>query len=116
MDKSAYKAQFFGATSPLSCLQFGRFGCPWKLNLLLDLAMQNRLSTAGRLAKRGLTNCGACPLCKCVPESVDHLFVQCCYTMRLWGTNKEWLGLHFTDPPPPNLTEQIYSWLVGIDV
>jgi hypothetical protein len=28
MDKSAYKAQFFGATSPLSCLQFGRFGCP----------------------------------------------------------------------------------------
>jgi hypothetical protein len=35
MDKSAYKAKFFGATSQSSSLQFGKFGHPQKLNIFL---------------------------------------------------------------------------------
>jgi hypothetical protein len=60
-------------------------------------AIQNRLWTEDRLEKRRWPNCGVCPLCKRVTESVNHLFVNSHFTIRLWGLIKDCLGLHFID-------------------
>jgi hypothetical protein len=66
---------------------------PPKVKFFAWLANENRIWMADRLEKRGWPNCGLCPLCKQVTESVDHLFVHCRFTMRLWTQVKEWLGI-----------------------
>ena len=68
---------------------------PPKIKFFAWLAIQNRLWTADRLEKRGLTNCGLCPLCKQAQETAAHLFFQCRYSKRIWGMVKNWLGLHY---------------------
>jgi hypothetical protein len=50
--------------------------------------------SSNRLEKRGWwPNCGVCPLCKQALESVEHHFVSCRFTLRLWGLIKIRLGL-----------------------
>ena len=95
--KSGYSAQFFAAIhSPISSSVW-KIWAPPKVNFFAWLALQNRIWTADRLERRGWLDCGTCPLCKRAPESVDHLFVHCRFTLRLWGSVKAWLGLHFID-------------------
>jgi hypothetical protein len=53
------------------------------------LALQYRLWTAYRLAKRGWPNSGLCPLCKQVMELTDQLFVLCRFNIRVWELIKE---------------------------
>jgi hypothetical protein len=97
--KSAYEVQFLGST--LSCLHKSvwKNWAPPKTNFFIWLLYQNRIWTADRLEKRGWPNCGLCPFCKRCTESVDHLFVHCRFTLRIWDKTKEWLGapeLHYT--------------------
>jgi hypothetical protein len=49
------------------------------------------------------------PLCKLCPESVDHLFLHCRFTIRLWGLIEDWLGLHFIDHQTWTM-HTIFSW------
>lgn len=94
---SAYKAQFLGMMpSDMKSLVWKAWA-PSKIKHFAWLALQNKLWTADRLAKRGWPNCGLCPLCKQTVESVDHLLIHCRFTVRVWGLIKEWLGLHFVD-------------------
>ena len=58
---------------------------PPKVNFFAWLALQDRIWTADRLAKRGWPNCDVCPLCKRVQECGPHLFYKCRYTRRLWS-------------------------------
>jgi hypothetical protein len=91
--KSAYEMQFFGSTtSPLNKMVWKAWAPP-KIKFFAWLANQNRLWTADRLAKRGWPNCGPCPLCKQCVETVDHLFVHCRFTTRLWTAVKQWLDI-----------------------
>ena len=89
---SAYKAQFFGATSTNMNKLVWKAWAPPKIKFFAWLAIQNRLWTADRLEKRGWNNCGLCPLCKQTGETAAHLFTQCRYSRRLWGMIKSWLG------------------------
>ena len=63
----------------------GRCGLP--LKSLRVACTQNRLWTTNRFAKRGWQNYGVCPLCMRSVVSVDHLLVQCRYTIRLWASS-----------------------------
>jgi hypothetical protein len=90
---SAYKAQFFGATSTIMNKLVWRVWAPPKMKFFAWLAIHNRLWTADRLDKRGWTNCGLCPLCKQTQETAAHLLSNCCFTKRLWGMVKDWLGI-----------------------
>jgi hypothetical protein len=66
---------------------------PPKIRIFSWLAIRNRLWTSNRLAKRGRNNCGLCSLCKQINELAAQFFLHCCYTKRLWGLVKDWLGL-----------------------
>ena len=107
--KSAYKAQFFGATLSPTSSSVWRIWAPPKVKFFAWLAVQNRLWTSDRLAKRGWPNCGNCPLCERVMETVDHPFVNCRYTIRLWGLIKDWFGLHHVDLHYL-LSQSFHSW------
>ena len=103
--KSAYKAQFLGATASDLKRVIWKVWAPPKTKYFAWLVLQNRLWTADRLARRGLPNCGPCPLCKRTTETADHLLLHCRYTARIWTALKEWLGLYDLDLSPwSNLT------------
>ena len=82
---SAYKAQFLGMVlSPMDKMIWKAWAPP-KVKFFAWLALQDRIWTADRLAKRGWPNCDMCPLCKRVQESGTHLLYKCRYTRRLWS-------------------------------
>jgi hypothetical protein len=91
---SAYKAQFFGATSTNMNRLIWKVWATPKVKFFAWLAIQNRLWTADRLEKRGWPNCGLCPLCKREPETITHLLINCRYTVRLWDSIRAWLDIH----------------------
>ena len=95
---SAYKAQFFGAEASNMKSLVWKVWAPPKVKFFAWLALRKRLWTSDRLARRGWPNCGLCPLCNRVPETITHLLLGCRYTTRLWGLIKEWLGIHALDP------------------
>jgi hypothetical protein len=96
--KSAYEVQFLGSTMSPLYKSVWKVWAPPKIKFFAWLVNQNRIWTADRLAKRGWPNCGLCPLCKRCTESVDHLFVHCRFTKRLWERVKEWLGIPHIHP------------------
>jgi hypothetical protein len=96
--KSAYEVQFLGSTMSPLYKSVWKVWAPPKIKFFAWLVNQDRIWTADRLAKRGWPNCGLCPLCKRCTESVDHLFVHCRFTMRLWERVKEWLGIPHIHP------------------
>jgi hypothetical protein len=91
---SAYEAQFFGLVySDLYALVWRAWATP-KAKHHAWLVLQNRLWTADRLQRRDWPNCGLCPLCKQAPESTNHLFVHCRFSIRIWELLKVWIGIH----------------------
>ena len=82
---SAYKAQFLGLVlSPMDKMVW-KVWAPPKVKFFAWLALQDRIWTADRLAKRGWPNCDLCPLCKREQESGSHLFFKCRFSRRLWS-------------------------------
>ena len=89
---SAYKAQFMTA---LPC-SFGsivwKTWAPPKCRFFAWLAVQNRLWTADRLAKRGWPHQPSCQLCRCSPETARHMLFECRYSKRIWSAAASWLS------------------------
>ncbi|KAK1652343.1 hypothetical protein QYE76_070148 [Lolium multiflorum] len=90
--KSAYKAQFMAA---LPC-PFGNIvwktWAPPKCRFFAWLAVQNRLWTADRLAKRGWPHPTTCQLCRCCPETARHLLFESRFSKRIWMAAASWLS------------------------
>jgi hypothetical protein len=88
---SAYKAQFLAA---LPC-PFGNIiwktWAPPKCRFFAWLAVQNRLWTADRLAKRGWPHHPTCQLCRCSPETARHILFECRFSKRIWNAAASWL-------------------------
>lgn len=61
---SAYNAQLLGLIFTFSPMEHAVWKAPPKTKLFAWLAIQDRIWTADRLAKRGWPNCGLCPLCR----------------------------------------------------
>ncbi|KAM0838878.1 hypothetical protein ACQ4PT_060692 [Festuca glaucescens] len=106
---SAYRAQFFGAILAPIASSVWKFWAPPKIKFFMWLALQNRLWTNDRLEKRGWPTGWNCKLCNRAFESVDHLLVNCRFTIRLWGLLKEWLGLQQLNILPWPSTP-LHSW------
>lgn len=85
-----------------------------KVKFFAWLAIQNRICTTNRLAKRGWPNCGFCPLCKHERETVDHLLFKCRFTIRLWDMLKEWLQLECIDTSLWHLLHSAKEWWIGL--
>ena len=96
--KSAYKMQFMGTIASAMEKTIWKNWGPPKTKFFAWLAIQNRIWTADRLERRGLPNCGLCPFCNQVTESVSHIFTQCRLMRRVWDLVIEWLGLHTLKP------------------
>lgn len=96
--KSAYEVQFLGSTLSNMEKTVWKAWAPPKVKFFAWLATQNRIWTADRLEKRGWQNCGLCPLCKQTIETVNHLFVSCRYTIRVWNLTKSWIGINDIEP------------------
>jgi mannosylglycoprotein endo-beta-mannosidase len=89
---SAYKVQFLAS---LPC-QFGNIvwktWAPPKCRFFAWLAVQNRLWTADRLAKRGWPHQPTCQLCRCTPETARHILFECRFSKRIWTAAASWLS------------------------
>jgi hypothetical protein len=57
------------------------------------LILQDRVWTMDKLTRRGWPNCGLRQLCKRKPETEVHIMFKCRYSIRVWKSMKEWLGL-----------------------
>ncbi|KAM3309857.1 hypothetical protein ACQJBY_030885 [Aegilops geniculata] len=107
---TAYKAQFLRMTlSPMDRMVWKAWAPP-KVKFFAWLALQDRIWTADRLEKRGWPNCGPCPLCKREQETGIHLFVRCRYTLRLWRSIIEKLGLTHMDTSDWQLEATVTEW------
>lgn len=83
-NKSAYEALFIGATSFGPWKQIWKSWAPGKCKFFLWTAALNRIWTADRLARKGLSHPAACPLCDQAEETADHLLVACVFSRQVW--------------------------------
>lgn len=61
--------------------------CVWR-------ALINILPTRGNLVKREITlSCVLCPLCRKHTEYVQHLFLTCEITQKVWDSYNKWIGI-----------------------
>ncbi|CAN6163562.1 unnamed protein product [Urochloa humidicola] len=95
--KSAYEAQFLGATNTRLDNLIWKVWAPPKCKFFGWLAYQNRLWTADRLDRRGWPNQKKCPLCRHTDESALHLFAHCRYTRRVWSELRRTLSATIAD-------------------
>ena len=73
--KSAYEARFMGReVSPTAALTW-KSTAPLKCRFLAWLALQGRVGTSDRLARRGLPHQDTCPFCDQHDETIQHLLV-----------------------------------------
>ena len=90
--KSAYKAQFLGASSfPFTAVVWNTWAPP-KCSFFAWLAVQNRLWTADRLAIRGWPHQPVCQLCRNQPETGRHMLFECRYSKRIWTDVSAWIN------------------------
>jgi hypothetical protein len=90
--------QFLGLVHSSMDKMIWKAWAPPKMKNHAWLALQNKLWMAYMLQKRGWPNCGQCPLCNQTVEIINHLFVHCRFTIRIWELLKEWLGIHGIHP------------------
>jgi hypothetical protein len=55
-------------------------------------------------------NCGRCKLCNQVQEIASHLLFQCRFTIPMWSSMNNWLGLHGVDPRSWHTRRSIKDW------
>jgi hypothetical protein len=101
--KSAYELQFSGSTFSSLHKSVWKVWAPPKVKFFTWLLTQNRIWTADQLRKNGWPNCGLCPLCKQVTESVSHLFIHCWFSVRLWCSLRDWFSLP--------VSNQTFGWI-----
>jgi hypothetical protein len=65
------------------------------LHVLFLVDIKNRLRTSDRLAKRGLPDPSACPLCGKEDETIQHILVSYVFFTRQYGclSFKNWIWL-----------------------
>uniref|UniRef100_A0A453SE28 Reverse transcriptase zinc-binding domain-containing protein n=1 Tax=Aegilops tauschii subsp. strangulata TaxID=200361 RepID=A0A453SE28_AEGTS len=107
---TAYKAQFLGLTlSPLDRMVWKAWAPP-KVKFFAWLAIQDRIWTADRLQRRGWPNCGLCKLCNREQETGAHIFFKCRFTIRIWKSLIERIGLAHIDTSEWHTDESVYEW------
>jgi hypothetical protein len=74
-----------------------------KCRFFLWLVAHKKCWTADRLEKRGLDHPERCPLCDQERETIDHLLVNCVFSIECWFLLLRQFGLHGLAPQPSNI-------------
>ncbi|CAN0884957.1 Putative ribonuclease H protein At1g65750 [Linum grandiflorum] len=91
---------------PASCIW--RKEVPKKIQGFMWLVYLGRILTMDNLQKRGLIAPNRCSLCKRAAESIDHIFLECSYSQKIW--NRFSSTLSFTGPHYHIMTKVIKGW------
>jgi hypothetical protein len=81
---------------------------PLKVKTLSWLAIENKVLTWDNSLKRGWVGLGWCVLCRGSEEMVQHLFVNCSYTQKVWHAVCDELKIGNVV-----LEGDLKSWIVG---
>jgi hypothetical protein len=94
----------------LSCLLRGHHGVaepatniwdsfvPMAYRMHAWLALRRRCWTVDRRLRRGLHSHVLCPMCTTMDETIDHLFVGCVFSHRVWAGVNLLLGFNLAAP------------------
>ena len=83
---------------------------PPKIDVFIWLLLHGSLSTRDFLASRGVIRWedARCPSCNVESESINHLFLHCHVTLRLWTRFIRWIG--FQGCIQFNLDQVLTEW------
>ncbi|CAN1832347.1 Putative ribonuclease H protein At1g65750 [Linum perenne] len=81
---------------------------PTKIQGFLWLCFHNRILTIDNLKRRGFQMPNRCSLCFCEEESVNHIFILCPFSTRVWRLLSS--KLSFSGPFAAEATDFISSW------
>lgn len=81
---SAYSVQFLGAMNNSSMTKLWKAKTEPKCKFFAWLPVHGKVQTADNLAKKNYACNPICPLCYCIPETTEHLLLQCNFTEATW--------------------------------
>jgi hypothetical protein len=90
--------EFKGLTSTTLNTLVWKVWAPPKGKFFARLVMQDNISTADCVARRGWLNWVNFPLCNQVQESAAHLLYKCRFTIRIWEEILAWCGVQNISP------------------
>ncbi|XP_039133180.1 uncharacterized protein LOC120270217 [Dioscorea cayenensis subsp. rotundata] len=111
--KSFYNFLIDGGTRCPVAKFFWHCACPRKINLFNWLAWKNKILSLDNLVLR---KCNKLPTATCVMchsdiETVDHLFLTCSFTRRIW----DYFTHLFRLPEPPGLMSSLWGpWRLAV--
>jgi hypothetical protein len=79
-----------------------------KVNALCWLLAHGKILTAENLLKWGIQGPSRCPLCLEASETINHLFLECNFSLQLWSLI--YLPLPNISPLPDNWTTLLTHW------
>jgi hypothetical protein len=106
--QSAYHAFFTGSITFAPWKRIWKTWAPLRCKFFIWLALKNRVWTADRLAKRGLSHPATCPLCDQADETIQHILISCVFARQVWTLILIRLGLGALAPQPGS--SRFSSW------
>lgn len=67
--------------------------CPTKARLFFWCLLKRKIPTWDILQSRYMYGRGRCPVCKSDAESINHLFIHCNETKKIWGEVEKLLNI-----------------------
>lgn len=94
------------------CRRIWKNLCPFKVEVFVWQALQDKVATGSELKKRNVlnqedTSVGLCPFCSLEVETVPHLFLRRTIPWRIWSTILDWWGNMWVCP------SSLYELLCG---
>lgn len=108
--KSAYLALHLGSHPIPGCIKVWDVWAPLKIKLFLWLAIRRRQWTADRRRRHGLTSHDDCFLCDQMPETIDHIVVDCSFSRVIWTSAAAALGTNLQLQPAGTILDWWDVW------
>lgn len=80
----AYDAQFLRATTTSTAMRIWKAKSEPKCKFFAWLAIHGKVQTTDNLLRKNYPCNLTCPLCYCIPETTNHLLVECNFTEAAW--------------------------------
>jgi hypothetical protein len=107
---SAYDAQFIGAYPQFNAPTIWQTESEPKCRFFAWLAALRKAPTADNLSKKNWPCELSCALCFCIPESIDHLLMECNISETVWNRIAQTFDLH------PTVAQFQKRWCSGLAV
>ncbi|KAK2652739.1 hypothetical protein Ddye_012595 [Dipteronia dyeriana] len=86
--------------------------CPPKVEVFVWQLLKGRVLVKEFMYRLGCcpSNGLECPLCKSDTESIDHLFIRCLCSWKVWSSYMRWWNVYGC------ITKSLKDWFLGLDV